>query len=211
MILRFKQVFLWLKPQTAYSWDANLGCLRLKLSIPETRSRYFWDSKQVPQGLKQGLVWDSNQVFPRLKLRHRHVFLGTKLYNSETQTMRQGISETQTRDTWGSNHIILRLKKGISETPSRYLWDSNQEGLRLNQVFLRPVMIARTYINCWAVTCVPTLLISVNCHPMQHHDPFQFVFFSLFILSTLTSPPLWFQVSQPTLPACCCFSLGNKN
>ena len=51
--------------------------------------------------------------------------------------MQACISETQTRDAWGSNHTILRLKKGISETPSRYLWDSNQEVLRLNQVFLR--------------------------------------------------------------------------
>ena len=64
----------------------------------------------------------------------RELTLLQKLCNSEMQAC---ISETQTRDAWGLNHIILRLKKGISETPSRYLWDSNQEVLRLNQVFLR--------------------------------------------------------------------------
>ena len=103
MILRPKQVFIWLKPghfetQTRLFWDSNYVILRPKPGISKAQARLFWDA---------------NKVIFRLKL-------GT----SETRYLSGSDNVHVYVCHW--NHIILRLK-------ARYFWEPNQIILRLKQ------------------------------------------------------------------------------
>ena len=134
-------------------WGLKPSIMRLKLSISETQTRYFWDSKWVSLRLKHsifeiqdtysetqnGYFWDSNTAFLRFKMG------------------------------------ILRLKMGISETQTRHFeiqkwvfWDSKWVSLRLKQITIKPFLDTTTYT---VLAAIKWFLVFINVHTWQWRLP----------------------------------------